>query len=230
MSPLVLRALLIHRAYPGSYLRKNIGWGRFETEVESLITCEDDEVFVIYQGELPLSIHLRAPVPMPLEGFQHVKGKVTLTATLVIAPDVDPEHPGAYTRGGLEVSFRPHAEKYRDYEGGKQSSHPKTQSFFSASNLYEDFADDSRKDGYKWEPCRRHEETFQASSLKDPCFDIYYHHRENAKKSSSPKPIPYALIVSMKAPQIKDLYNQVVRAYANVLVPLRAQIQIPIRT
>jgi len=35
-------------------------------------------------------------------------------------------------------------------------------------------------------------------------------------------------VVSVKAPKVADLYNQVVRAYANILVPMRPRVQIPL--
>lgn len=43
-------------------------------------------------------------------------------------------------------------------------------------------------------------------------------------------PIPYALVVSVKAPKVPDFYSRVVRAYANVLVQLRPQVRIPVVT
>jgi hypothetical protein len=87
-----------------------------------------------------------------------------------------------------------------------------------------------REDGHKWEPCLRHGQTFLAKSLQQPCFDIYYHHRESGTKAEDPKPIPYALIVSICAPKVRDLYDRVVRNYAGVLVPLKPQMRVPIRT
>ena len=70
----------------------------------------------------------------------------------------------------------------------------------------------------------------KAASLSNPCFDIYYHHRENGTAATDPSPIPYALVVSLKAPNVPDLYNQVVRNYANILMPLRPSIQLQVRT
>ena len=67
-------------------------------------------------------------------------------------------------------------------------------------------------------------------SLEKPCFDIYYHHRESGSKADDPQPIPYALIVGIRAPKVKDLYDRVVRTYANILVPLKPQLRVPIRT
>jgi hypothetical protein len=227
LSPLAIRGLIIHRADPSSHNRPEVGWGRFEHDLERLITCDDDESVVLYQGTLPVGEHLRVPLAMP---SSPLSGMVTVTATLVIAPDVDPQHPGAYTRSGLEVAFRPHSSKYTEYEDGKTSAHPKTRSFFSASNLYGAGEYAMREAGYKWEPCLRHTEKFRASTLSDPCFDIYYHHRQNGMAAVLPQPIPYAFVVSVRAPRTVDLYNQVVRTYQNILIPLRPQLRINVRT
>lgn len=225
IGPLAIRALMIHRAHRGEHGQSDVGWGRFEPDHESLITTADDEAIVIYQGELPVGEHLRAEVPMPKE---KLAGRITIGATLVISPEVDPNHPSAYTRSGLEVSFRPHAQKYGSTKG-KRSAHPKTKSFFSATNMYA-AEYDLREDGHKWEPCLRNAQAFMPKSLEKPCFDIYYHHRESGSKAADPQPIPYALIVGIRAPKVKDLYNRVVRTYAGVLVPLKPQVRVPIRT
>jgi hypothetical protein len=225
LSPLAIRALMVHRANPEQHDRAEVGWGRFEGDMERLITCDDDESLVVYQGILPVGEHLRADIPMP--DFT-MEGMVNLTATLVIAPEVDPEFPGAYTRSGLEVSFRPHSEKYTEYPDGKVSMHPKTRSFFSASNLYGPDESSMREAMYKWEPCLRNTERLRASSLKEPCFDVYYHHRQGGRAAELPQPIPYALIVSLKSPKNPELYNGTVRAYSNILVALRPRVRITV--
>ena len=122
LSPLAIRALLIHRAEPGTNNRTEVGWGRFESDPDHLITCEDDEALVIYQGSLPVGEHLRAAIPLPPSGL---RGMVNLTATLVIGPEVDPEHPSAYTRSGLEVAFRPNSTRYGKRKGGRSRLIPR---------------------------------------------------------------------------------------------------------
>ena len=226
LSPLAIRALLIHRANDGGMDRRSVGWGRFEPDLLNLVTCDDDESLTVYQGTLPVGMHLRANIPMPDQALQ---GKVTLTATLLIAPEVAPDPPSTYTRSGVEVAFRPHADVFNTYPDGSVSTHPKSRSFFSATNLYGSVEAQARASHYKWEPCVKHSETMLASSLRDPCFDIYYHHRESGHASALPQPVPYGLVVSIKAPRVPDLYNKTVRAYANILVPLRPQVQITVR-
>jgi hypothetical protein len=224
--PLSIRALLIHRAQPAAHERTEVGWGRFEENPNRLITCDDDETLVVYQGLLPVGSHLRAPIPLP---NAVLPGKVWITGTLVIAPTVDPEHPGAYTRSGLEVAYRPHVDKYGKPINGKRPAHPKTRTFFSSAHLYNAPEYVFRENGHKWEPCLRNTIRCLGSSLKEPGFDIYYHNRESGQAAENAEPIPYAFIVSVKAPQVKNLYDRVVRAYANILVPLRPQLRLTIK-
>jgi len=190
-----------------------------------------DTIAMLVSGETGLAYDdddgLWAPIPI---SSVTLKGKVTLSATLVIAPEVDPEHPGAYTRGGLDVAFRPHHGKYAKPRDGKTAKHAKPRPFFSSARLYGQSERLLREDGHKWEPCLRNEERLLATSLSEPCFDVYYNHRESGMKSTDPKPIPYAFVVGLKAPKVPDLYDQVVRAYANVLVPIQPKTRIQVRT
>jgi hypothetical protein len=225
ISPRTIRALMIHKADALKHPKVEVGWGRFETDINELITCQDHEVLVVYQGELPVGEHLRAFIPMPNGTLQ---GMITVSATLVISPEIDPEHPGAYTRSGLEIAFRPHIDMYSESKG-KRSKHPKTKSFFSTKNMYGKAEYEFREDGYKWEPCLKNSKQFRCKSLKKPCFDIYYHNREGASKAESPIPIPYSLVVGIQAPKINDFYNLVVRTYSHILVPLRPRVQIQVR-
>lgn len=228
LSPLAIRALLIHCADESSDLEKiEVGWGRFKDDYSSLITCEDSETLVVYQGSLPLDHHLRAPIPLPKKPMT---GMVEIAATILISTEVDPEHAGAYTRSGVLVSFRPHAQKFRSYPDGRISEHPVTEGFFSASNMYAAAEYDLQEQGQKWEPCIRARRRKRAASLYRPCFDIDYQHRDGTGQTSALKPIRYVLIVSVRAPKVPDLYNQVVRDYANILVPIRPRLRIPIRT
>lgn len=228
INPLAIRALMIHRADSNGHPIKDVGWGRFESDVNQLITCDDNEALVIYQGELPVKEHLRANIPIPSGLTLH--GDVEITATLVISPEVDPEHPGAYTRAGLDAAFRPHSGKFAKPKNGKTPKHPQTKSFFSVKNMYGKAEYEFREDGTKWEPCLKNTKKFRASTLKAPCFDIYYHNREGGTANTDPQPIKYALVISVKASKMPDFYNQVVRAYANILVPLQPKIQLQLRS
>ncbi|PKU50091.1 peptidase S8 and S53, subtilisin, kexin, sedolisin [Lysinibacillus fusiformis] len=225
-NPLLNKALLVHRAERNEKLHKieEVGWGRFETDFSKLITCDDDEAIVIYQGELNPREHLRAYVPLPEEALI---GKVSITSTLVISPEIDPSYPNVYTKAGLEVTFRPNTERFGvNKKDGTINRHPKTRAFFNCKNVFGNAELELREDGHKWEPCLKASQTFLAGSLLNPVFDIYYHNREEGQALRIPKPIPYALVISIKAPKVPDLYNRVVRTYSNILVPLKPQLRI----
>jgi hypothetical protein len=228
LSPLAIKALMIQRARRGDRDQHQVGWGLFETNVGRLITCEDDEALVVYQGHLPVSSHLRCWLPIPPDTLS---GKVTLSATLVVAPDTDPEYPYTYTRDGLEVFFRRDHEKRKiNPQTGKEGKHAPSDSFFSQGNMYSGAEYELREDSHKWEPVLNHSQTMMARTLNRPVFDIYYHNRDSATKRVQPaKPLPYALVVGVKAPAVPDLYNKIFRSYANVLQPLKPVVAVPIQ-
>lgn len=227
LGALAIRTLLIHRVTEAEGMSvAEIGWGRFESDPEKLITCNDDEALVIYQGELPIGEHLRAQIPLPSDSLQ---GMINISATLLICTDVDPSHPSTYTRNGLTVSFRPHNEKFTTNKDGISSQHPQTKPFFSANNMYGKAEFALRGDGHKWEPCLRGNKSLQADSLKFPCFDIYNHRRAEGVADPSTR-IKYALIVTVTAKKVQDLYGMVLRTYSNILIPLRPRLRIEIPT
>jgi hypothetical protein len=178
---------------------------------DAQITCSDDEVTLIYQGKLPLKEYLRASIPLPTT--EGLKGMVDIRATLVIAPEVDPAFAHAYTRAGLEVVFRPDTTKFK--EGGSKS-YANTDTFFSEKNLYKAAEYQLRQDGHKWEPCWRASRSKRGSGLISPCFDIYYHNRDEGRADTEPRPLPYALVVSVIAKKEPDLYARTLDVYSEV--------------
>ena len=85
-----------------------------------------------------------------------------------------------------------------------------------------------REGGLKWEPCAKRTRRFQAKSLLNPVFDIYNHSRQPGSRVGTDNPVPYTLIISIKAPKIPDLYNQIVRAHAGVLIPITPKLRLPV--
>lgn len=223
VKPIALKALLVHNGKDNGLDPREVGWGRVSHSVEDLITCPDGVVNVLYQGQLDAGRYLRARVPLPLAGLQ---GKVTISATFCYATETDPQDPLNYTRAGLDVVFRPHGEKFGKSEKGK-SKNPRTRSFFTQRRFASE--DELRRDAHKWEPCIRASETFLASSLQDPVFDIHYNARRGGMSYLSAKPIEYALVVTIEAKDAQ-LYNKIAQRYRTILEPLRPVVQIPIRS
>lgn len=227
LDSLALRALMIHQAAPrkGQPIDE-VGWGRFELDPSNLITCDDHEALIVFQGKLSSGQYTRAPIPLPGDSLT---GDVAIRATLLLAPPVDPSHPTVYTRFGVEPVFRPHSERFSIRPDGKQSTYAASVPFFSPKNLYSKGEWELRGEGVKWEPCLKREKKFRASSLKNPVLDLLLHSRREGRPAADLVDAPFALVVTVNAPSVPDLYNQVVRAYARVLVPLVPSIQLPIQ-
>lgn len=220
---LAIRTLLIHTSEKKEHDIAEIGWGRVAKGLDDITLCDDDCIRVVYQGEISPAKYVRAPIPLP-SGV--INGTVSIKATLCYKSQTDPHHPGNYTRAGLDVTFRPHDEKFGR---GKDQLHPDSKSFFgsNAAGLTEE---ELRSKTWKWENCLHSLKKFRGSGLKNPCFDIHYNSRLEGRGFNPDEKLPYALVVTVKAKKINDLYDQVVRQYANRLEPIRPLLEIPIRT
>lgn len=219
---LTARALLIHTAELGERDLREVGWGRAQQNLETVLIVGDDTVRVLYQGEISPAKFLRLPVPLP-DG--EIKGMVEITATLCFKTQTDPHHPSNYTRAGIIPAFRPHDGKFKI----DTQKHPNTKPFFSdPTKTVEE--KEVRRDAWKWENCLHRWRRFRGSSLSNPCFDIHYNARIEGRNFSPADELPYALVVTVRAKRVDDFYNQVVRKYATQLEVFRPVIDIPIRT
>lgn len=218
-SALGLRALLVHGCAPGVSVAE-AGWGRLPAGIDELVTCQDGAVRVIYQGELTPAKYLRAPLPVPTSVLA---GDVTISATFCYATPTDPENPGSYTKAGLDIVFRPHDGKFKN-----QSTEPATAPFFRRGQFQTEA--ELRSDAHKWETTLSGTKKMRATSLLRPMFDIHY----NARDAGAPSPVTekmrYALVVTIKAPRVPDIYDEVVRSFAGRLEPFRPVIDIAVRT
>ena len=221
LSTLAIRALLIHTADSSKHDCQDVGRGRVARSLQDIVLCDDDTIRVVYQGRISPARYIRAPVPVPSDTIQ---GKVTITATLCFLTEVDPHHPGNYTRAGLEVTFRPHDRKRREVG----QLHANSKSFFGKSqkNLMTGVL---RRDAWKWENCLHGTVAFQGRTLNNPVFDIHYNARLDGRDISSDKELAYSLVLTVQAKQMSELYDTIVRRYAALIEPLRPVIDIPIK-
>lgn len=213
---LSIRALLTHHAVrPNSMSMSKVGHGRFPQSIDEILTCDDNEIRVIYQGVLDAGQNLRAFIPFPT---LPLNGRVVLRATLCFASQTDPEHAVNYTRAGLSVTFRP-----------KKSS-KKTMSFFSAAKIYTSELQ-ARTHEQKWETTLKHEQRFQSGTLDDPLFDITYGAREEGQSvdNSSLPPLPYAMVITVSVENTAGIYNNIRQRY-QTLQPLRLRQEIQLKS
>jgi hypothetical protein len=232
LNPLAIRALLLHRSRTAGHDAAEVGRGRLCHELTDLMTCSGESVTTIYQEMLAPKQYLRAFIPYPVAPLI---GFVTISATLCFATDTDPKDTLNYTRSGVDITLRPHADKFAKPGINKKTGrpfpnpkHPKSAAFFSSSSAL--LEGELRDDEHKWETVLHASERFQAGSLKDPMLDIHYNPREGGADATDPKAIPYALVVTMTAPKSPSLYNSVVTRYPGILMQLKPVIAIPIRT
>jgi len=219
LSPLAIKALLVHAAEDGGHDRREAGWGRVPHALDDLVVCPPATARVVYQGELSPAQYLRARLPLPAE---QLHGYVTIRATFCFAAETDPEDPSNYTRAGLEVTFRPHDQKFDE-----NGVYPKPSAFFRQQEYQTET--ELRRDAHKWETTLHRSRRMNGKGLLNPVFDIHYNAREGGGPTRAAGKIRYALIVTVSAPKITDLYDRVVRTYQNILIPLRPLIQIPVR-
>lgn len=219
LTPLAIKALLIHSADSNGHEAAEVGWGKIPDDLMAVIACPSGVARIVYQGELKPGKYLRAPLPLPDDGLS---GMVTIKATFTFASATDPQDSASYTRAGLEVTFRPNNEKIK---AGKANAEPK--SFFKKKK----FASEAelRSDSGKWETVLHDHARMRGSSLDSPAFDIHYNARENGASAGKAKNIRYALIITVEARKHPDLYADILKAYAQTLTPIQPQVSLPVR-
>lgn len=222
LNALAIRALLVHTSEESQHDRTEIGHGRIAQDLNQVILCDDDTIRVVYQGEISAAKYVRAAIPFPSGGLT---GMVSVKATICYKSATDPHHPGNYTQAGLEVFFRPHDKKYKNAE----QIHPNTKPFFGASTMGL-MEDEMRRDAWKWENCLQARRSMQSRSLNNPSFDIHYNARLEGRNFAPPERLPYAMVITVKANRVVDLYDQIVREYATLIEPLRPVLEVPIKT
>ena len=145
LSNLAIRGLLIHTSENDDSSVEEIGWGRVARNLAKVVSCSDNAIRVIYQGEISPTKFVRAWLPY----INHaIKGMVSITATLCYKTEVDPGHPSNYTRAGLEAVFRPNDKKY----SGTADINPKSEPFFGLRKKYSTEME-LRRFSYKWKNC-----------------------------------------------------------------------------
>lgn len=223
LQPITLKGILIHHAEKiKSENQTTVGWGRFNLDVDDMMTCHDHQVKVIYQGKIAVKEYYRASIPFP---DNLTSGDVNIKATFCFNSTTDAEHPPSYTNYGLVATFIPNSEKKTKTKNNEEGSNA-TDPFFSPSKMYESESD-LRTDSQKWETVLHSEKVKRISSLKDPYFEIKYHERENGADSNEKGELSYALIVTVESKSREDIYSYIQTKYPQ-LVQVKSQVQVSI--
>jgi hypothetical protein len=128
LTPLAIKALLLHRADDGGHDKAEVGWGRIPEDLDEIVLTDQHAAHIVYQGELRAASWVRMQIPIPSDPMT---GMVEITATFCFATTTDPQDPLNYTRSGLEVRFRPHDRKRKDLG----QIHPDSSYFFQAQDM-----------------------------------------------------------------------------------------------
>jgi hypothetical protein len=67
----------------------------------------------------------------------------------------------------------------------------------------------------------------RGAALKDPCFDIHLNPREEGHDTDGDE-VPYAMVVAVSAPKVKDLFEQIFERYRFQLEELKPKIEVPL--
>ena len=225
-----VKALLVHHATGDETLRTEIGWGLVSHGLGDLVLCDDYEAHIVYQRQMPTTGAVRLYLPIP----DGLTGNVEIKATFSFYCEVDPEDAINYTRGGLDIQFRPDTTRIPPpyYSGSKliTPTVPASDSFFSAKNFYAT-EHMQRDDAQKWETTLTRAKTKRASSLAQPAFDVSYITREHGHSGRRPANMKFALALTIRNRSARDLYDRVIVSSGNRLQPMRprAGVQVPIR-
>jgi hypothetical protein len=222
LTPLAIKALLVHTCEDGGHDKNEVGWGRIPSDVDSIVLTDDHAAHIVYQGELRPASWVRLQIPVPKE---LLKGMVEITATFCYATPTDPQDPLNYTRSGLEVRFRPHSGKRKD----PKQVHADSSYFFQAKDLSVDETD-MRADAHKWETTMHKARSMRGAGLKNPVFDVHYNARIGGRNARAADKIPYALVITISSQKTLGLYNKILQRYPTILEPLKPVVEIPIRT
>ena len=218
---LSIRAILIHQAQNNNLDCKEVGWGKCNEDSNYLITCEDNEITVVYNDVLDISQYTRLPLPL---SNVTLDCEIEVKSTIVAKTEVDPSFSATYTKSGFEVVFRPDSQ---NIDEDSQYQYPKSKAFFK--NMLPPLISETmqKAKGAKWECVRREEITLR--KFHTPVCDIVSHHRDEGKNEIIKHPIEISCIITIRAKKGVDLYNRVIRSYQGVLLPISPRITTQIK-
>lgn len=211
LRPLAIKAIVIHSAinHGEDHLYKKHGYGALPSDLDRFVVCADNEMTVVYQGRLEPRKYVKALIPVPEE----LTGKITIKATLCYATNIDSETPGNYTRSAIEIKLRPDFSKMTG-----DVNRPKSKTFITSSQYS---SEANLREYGKWETVMQGEITLIADrSIEQPFFEMHYIAREGVDYNCVAGQIPYALVLTVKAPKTPNLYESVRTQFQDKIRPL----------
>jgi hypothetical protein len=244
--PRLLRAFAVHCAEPSSpFDPEGSGFGRIPERFDNLLECKANEATVLYRDTIARGEAVSLPFPLVDAA---VDGRtVKLRWTIALAVPTDPRNPVEYTQAGIEVAFRPHAQKFtftnRETKDSKKVN--VVEEAGEAQRLMAEGYDFSnlpatrsptqhrhearrRRDEAKWETVLHSQLGMRSSSLFRPQLTATYLAREEGMLTDAP-PLEFVMLLTLRAPKGVDLYNATRVNYPQ-LTPLRTELPLRLGT
>ncbi len=219
-------------------LRDEIGYGRFPLSFRHLLDCDMNEVHVLYDDEIERGELIGYQVPIP----SRAAGDLELRVTLAYSSPVEPSQSTEYTRASLELTFRPHCQRYRFRPpkgdsakvveldmtspealellklGWQMGQEPISKGLGSASNIPEG----QLRDEGKWETLRHARINLRCGEYAEPRIEVSYIARRSGGLDNSPTKVPFALLITVVDKSATgSLYEQTVQQFT-ALRPLQS--------
>lgn len=228
LTPTAVRALLVHGSRRENKPVKEVGHGLLPNDIDGLLTSQENEVKILFQGFLAAGKYVQHKIPMPPD----LEGMVELEATLCFATPVDPNYPSTYVQAGVEAIFRPHSERHNSVvEGGvrRETSSIQSESLFNQGRVYG--GAEERRDAHLWDTVLKTKRAKRASSYNDPVIDLHYNLRQGGQPvgGTAQPEVPYALVLTLRCRSVADLYDRVRSRYGANLQVLAPRLETPIR-
>jgi hypothetical protein len=245
ITPQTAKALMIHNAFQSEW-EEACGWGPLNKTIDQMLTCNQHEVTLIYNGEIPLKKRAILHIPIFQDIAKDIRARIMWT--IAYASDVVPTMPDEYTLGGTNVVFRPHCETFR--VNNKKVVRDNNPEYFDSlvasgkikptmapisdqkiEHIKRCMTEEEARDAGKWDTVMHFwtkEKPLQ--NLKNPTIDIHAIPRADWElPESKPTALPYACVVTIKLnnPDI-PLYQRIVTEIP-ALVPVRLRSRAKIR-
>lgn len=238
VSPQLAKSLLILNSDNNGDIKPTpeTGYGFLNKTEEEILNCSNNnEVIIVYNGEISPGSQAKLKIPLPKTNH---KGKVKITWSLSLSTPVDGLDTDGYTKCCIVDTFYPHSEKFKFSKNGKykivnikkeqekvndlilqgfsQSNLPDTES----GNLYK--CEKELRKHMKWDTTVKRHVSKLSKSLKDPFLVLHGMEREITEGDK----IKYALSVKVEfINYVGDLYSEIRNQY-KVLTPLQLRTQL----
>lgn len=233
ITPHMGRTLLIHSAEFNEQIPLvEQGFGFCTCDVENILTCEDNDVTILYSDTLHAANTVKLPVFAPQ--INNVSGNVEITWTIATIVDPCANDVDAYTNNCIEDTFYPNDMIFNFSKPGISGSkrlnlmdsqqkkkadelikNGYKQSTLPVSKSAKRFASetDLRSNDLKWDTIIRKSQRMRGSSLSNPFITLHAMSRNDFEDIN----IKYFVAVQIKVPKYKgSLYNAILQENRNL--------------